>query len=130
FRPRRLRGNISDDLGKGGRTGLRAGERRTRVPRHPDRRRRIRGAVAAAPRDERTGPRPLRAAMPASAPTTFPALGGTHAPRRTHSASGNAVAVEQRADLLQRLALQNRVPADLVGAGNGVTLRDLGVFRV
>jgi hypothetical protein len=37
-------------------------------------------------------------------------------------------AVEQRADLLQRLALQNRVPADLVGAGNGVTLCDLGVF--
>jgi hypothetical protein len=32
------------------------------------------------------------------------------------------VAVEQLADLLQRLALQNRVPADLVGAGNGVTL--------
>jgi len=28
--------------------------------------------VAAAPRDERAGPRPLRAAMPASAPTTFP----------------------------------------------------------
>jgi len=28
-------------------------------PRHPDRRRRIRGAVAAAPRDERAGPRPL-----------------------------------------------------------------------
>ena len=26
------------------------------------------------------------------------------------------VAVEQLADLLQRLALQNRVPADLVGA--------------
>ena len=38
------------------------------------------------------------------------------------------VAVEQLADLLQRLALQNRVPADLVGAGNGVTLCDLGVF--
>jgi hypothetical protein len=38
------------------------------------------------------------------------------------------VAVEQLADLLQRLALQNRVPADLVRAGNGVTLCDLGVF--
>jgi hypothetical protein len=66
--------------------------------------------------------------MPASAPTTFPASRGTHAPRWTHSASGMRVAVEQLADLLQRLALQNRVPADLVRAGNGVTLCDLGVF--
>jgi len=73
--------------------------------------------------------RPLRAAMLASAPTT-----SRHREELTHF-DGRIrrvemrVAVEQLADLLQRLALQNRVPADLVGAGrNGVTLCDLGVF--
>jgi len=39
--------------------GFVLGSERLGFPRHPDRRRRIRGAVAAAPRDERAGPRPL-----------------------------------------------------------------------
>ena len=51
--------------------------------------------------------------MPASAPTTFPASEElTHLDGRIRRVEMR-VAVEQRADLLQRLALQNRVPAAL-----------------
>ena len=86
--------------------------------------------MAAAPRDERAGPRPLRAADAGECAYDIPGIERnlTHFGGRISRRVKMRVAVEQLADLLQRLALQNRVPADLVGAGNGITLCDLGVF--